>query len=295
MPVFYQWRTHYEITKKQIDRDLPVEEYLSTYSKLTNPIFMDNKRVESLILSTEVEWLLLNKPYYNIHSNIVNPAKRMKLDKIPCNFLDMPANLPAVVLNFEEGSLIRNIFVFKYGKELNEPGLFFLVKISDINALTCGLKLDATESIEDNLSDLFARSNQQLSAQNLDTCREAIRYFALAYFLSNCPNEELLSFDIANKYKSEWSKASSSRREEIIRMSKKKGKNGWNVGVNSLIIPDSPRLSTSTDPKHKYEQQYAHIRTGHIHCVRFGPGRKDVKIMWFRPTIVNKEKPFKVS
>lgn len=41
------------------------------------------------------------------------------------------------------------------------------------------------------------------------------------------------------------------------------------------------------------ELEYAHIRAGHPHLVRYGEAKKLVKMMWYTPTHVRPDRPFR--
>ena len=49
---------------------------------------------------------------------------------------------------------------------------------------------------------------------------------------------------------------------------------------------------TELRPGEGRERTHAHIRSGHFHAVRCGEGRKNVKVKWFRPTVVRPDLPF---
>jgi hypothetical protein len=116
-------------------------------------------------------------------------------------------------------------------------------------------------------------------------------------FLADCPNDELIEYDILSKHRQEWVNANPQRKREIIAEARKKGKIGWNIGVSSKIIQNAPRLTDQRAVSGEIDRRgplsNAHIRTGHLHCVRCGEGRKDVKVMWFRPTVVRSDLPFR--
>lgn len=115
-------------------------------------------------------------------------------------------------------------------------------------------------------------------------------------FMANAPEDNLIVPDIISRDKENYDNAVKKndveRIKTIIKRSQDRGHNGWNVGTNEIFVDEMPKgqYSGSGDGK---ELQYSHIRGGHPHTVRFGEGKKRVKIKWFRPTRVRSDLPFK--
>jgi hypothetical protein len=136
---------------------------------------------------------------------------------------------------------------------------------------------------------------QKCGTKQLEIIQKAVRYFAMAKFLSDVPNDELMAHDLPARYVGEWGTATPKRREQMLDWSKRHGHNGYNIGVMYKVIANAGRLSRErpqTDSERELE--YAHIRTGHLHAVRFGTGKKDVKLLWYRPQVIRADLPFKV-
>lgn len=109
---------------------------------------------------------------------------------------------------------------------------------------------------------------------------------------TNSPQDNLLQFDVLAKDRRTFEAADEEGQERLISRARRRGKHGWNVGTNEMFVPDVPQWSTSATGESGHSHSHAHIRTGHLHAVRCGPGRKDVKIKWFRPTVVRPDLPF---
>jgi hypothetical protein len=121
-------------------------------------------------------------------------------------------------------------------------------------------------------AETFIESVQSVNATDQELSKNALRYYVTVKFLADCPNEDLIEYDILSKFKNEWPGASPERKRETIEKSKREGKIGWNLGVSELICHNAPYLSEPKPAEEKRgELQYAHIRTGHLHAVRFGP------------------------
>lgn len=116
-------------------------------------------------------------------------------------------------------------------------------------------------------------------------------------FLANCPEDQLVVPDILSKDKQKYQEAlkysNQTAIDAIVDRAQRRGKKGWNVGTDELFVGTAnPRLQRGSNEEGK-ELQYSHIRSGHPHAVRFGKGKEQVKIKWFRPTRVREDLPFK--
>ncbi|NQU21806.1 MAG: hypothetical protein HQ567_11035 [Candidatus Nealsonbacteria bacterium] len=110
-------------------------------------------------------------------------------------------------------------------------------------------------------------------------------------FLTDCNDEKFFEYDVIAKHRTKFRKADDATKAKLIDKARRRGKVGWNFGTNEMFA-GSFSASTSPGPKGKYELQSAHIRAGHLHAVRYGPGKKYVKIQWFRPTVVRPDLGF---
>jgi hypothetical protein len=114
-------------------------------------------------------------------------------------------------------------------------------------------------------------------------------------FLANA-NDELLVPDVLSKdrqkYQEAIDKGLTEAAETILARSRRRGKNGWNVGTNEMFVGEDDYSHSSSEGGGK-ELKYSHFRTGHPHAVRYGKGKSQVKIKWFRTTRVRPDLPFK--
>ncbi|TWU49347.1 hypothetical protein Poly59_39610 [Rubripirellula reticaptiva] len=125
-----------------------------------------------------------------------------------------------------------------------------------------------------------------------EVIENCIRLVATVGLIANCPEDNLLEYDVLAKDKQRFKSASPKRKEELIAKARRRGKIGWNVGTNELFIGEQPLGESGSAAAPRGSHNHAHIRTGHLHAVRFGKGRKQVKIKWFRPTVVRPDLPF---
>jgi hypothetical protein len=72
----------------------------------------------------------------------------------------------------------------------------------------------------------------------------------------------------------------------------RRGQLGRNVGTNEMLVdwyPLNPNQEPDGSPR---SHKSAHIRTGHFYAVRCGKRKSQMKVEWFRPTVVRPDLPF---
>ncbi len=91
--------------EKQMVRNLTDEDIrvIEMNNILTSPFRDQSNRWRRMIrLMGEGAWVASGRPYYNIHPQMVKSLCNTNLDKIPAEFIEVPANLPAVVFRFAD-------------------------------------------------------------------------------------------------------------------------------------------------------------------------------------------------
>ena len=272
-------------------------------------------------LETEHLWIKSGRPYYNVHPKLVPNLCRTNLDIIPSHLLEVPGQFAAVNVRFaeEHGELggIRNVL---FARNQNKYTLFtespFREKVT-VDGRTAQVTKCITmewsaregetipESFYRMLNDLERRQasgDHEISLEFLevllanDRLLNCLRLLATIGFLANS-NDELLQREVLNHDRKAFEQAVASgnvrRQERIATRAQRRGKVGWNVGTNEMFVGEQPPNPSSRDGDGSRTHQWAHIRSGHPHAVRFGPGRTQVKIKWFRPTVVRPDLPFK--
>lgn len=298
---FHLWKTHFEKTNEILinggEAPILYEDYKKAMIHHGNeaPLIAFKKdQHRKNTISAELSWLQSGKPYYNILPNIMKSTLKMKLDKIPVSMLSTPLPYQTVSLRFsKESEHLENILVF-----IDRQAKIVCLNIlhNDIEGRFQGImyiNLTLSISIEEYINRSELNVYVDMASKIDEVFREAIRYYALISFLNNYPNEELIQFDVTEKLRNEFTTASKERKEKIIELTKRSGRIGWNIGVNEHVLGALPRLSGPTSDETGRELSNAHIRTGHLHCVRFGANKEFVKVMWFRPTVVRADLPFK--
>lgn len=125
-----------------------------------------------------------------------------------------------------------------------------------------------------------------------EVVKNCLRLIATVGFLANSPDETLIQHDVLGKDRAKFENADEAQKQKIIARARRRGKRGWNIGTNEFFVGQLPKLSSGKSSGEGTEHTHAHIRTGHLHAVRFGEAKKYVKIKWFRPTVVRPDLPF---
>lgn len=286
--MFVSWKTNFDGAASDGGKKISVEKF---YADRLHNLMQNDK--DSLVggwsASTEydllyAEMLYINKgrPYYNFHDSMLAPAQRIKLDKIPVSLVDVPRHFKSVNIRFK--TTVMEYTSVLASKVDNAVLLYARTQSNDV--LFCQIDTDSDQSIEAYIASL----PKTYCADML----YLMRYYVVTQFLADCPDENLIEYDILSKDRGEWINATPERKKQLIERARQKGKKGWNVGVSSRLLTNAPRLSKEREPGEQgRERTSAHIRTGHLHAVRCGKNKDNVKIMWFRPTVVRDDLPFK--
>jgi len=319
---FYHWHSLYDIARKhREERTLPKEFYKQNIATLLTGTQDPGRLVEGLLGVLEDEWYRCGQPYYNVHPAWVDQLSKGNLDKIPSECFALPHSNPTVNIRFSgpnagltlnnpitldaigadtnlttmsKGSFPRSILIKDLPMGEHRELIFFIDFGIDL-----GDDFHATQKFH-----IVLKPGVSLEQAFLDCCNAApeqvalwkvlhnlLRVVAMVGFLSE-GNPELIDFDVLSKYRDEYPRADQARREVMISKSKQRGKNGWNVGNDMMFLGEQPTHSQLQNATGR-ELNYAHIRNGHPHAFRYGPGRTQVKIKWVLPTVVRPDKPFK--
>jgi hypothetical protein len=287
---------------------------------------------EMLRLGEEYLWLVAGKPYYNVHPRLVGQLCNCRLDKLPASYLEVPGGFDTVLIRFadsspelqvEENEYVRSILMarsvvslpaesfvdlFDHGKapmgfdsiadkltlriDLGDRGE--CDRLSYIREWVIGVRLLPDRTLDQEFA-TFEDAAPELIApgtRRREVLVNCLRLIATVGLIANSPEENLLQYDVLSKDRAAFAAADAERRQQLIDKARRRGKHGWNVGTNELFIGDVPRWSASATGGSGREHSHAHIRSGHLHAVRCGTGRRDVKIKWFRPTVVRPDLPF---
>jgi hypothetical protein len=163
------------------------------------------------------------------------------------------------------------------------------------------IPLDPEKTLEEEFARLDDIAPERIApgTRRREVLKNCLRLIATVGFLANTPDDQLIQYDVLVRDRAKFAEASEERKKEFIEKARRRGKRGWNIGTNEMLVGPLPTFSESGSTGEGKELTHAHIRTGHLHAVRHGEGKRMVKIQWFRPTVVRpdlgfhqKDKPF---
>lgn len=108
---YYNWQTMFDEHRwiygsdKKHTRNLTDEDIFRVEigNILTTPFKDETNRIKRLTrLVLERVWIRHGRPYYNVHPQMVRSLCKTNLEKIPVEFIEVPANLEAVCFRFAE-------------------------------------------------------------------------------------------------------------------------------------------------------------------------------------------------
>ena len=329
---FNPWQTfldesgHLSPTERKLS--LPVRFEMEQERLMRYPFKHESSRYERMKrLIVEIEWMRVGCPYYNIHPNLVGKLSKCTLDKIPVEQIELPGSYPAINVRFAEkhpdlqmwGALVG---IHPPGSPLiydpSTPDAAFEISVfTDFgerqkiapDGFTANLSVSLTIGVKpgETVSELFGRLRKQEVPSDhplakIDVFQCVYNFFRLAVvmgFLVNADEERLCQHDVLSKdlraYEDALSHNDTDREKVIVERAIRRGKLGWNVGTNEMFMGEVPISSPSHSCTGERELKWSHLRTGHPHAVRFGEGKRMVKIKWFRPTRVRSDLPFKAE
>jgi len=305
------------------DRKLSLQERMAAVGdRIRNDRFADleTKRRDLTRLEAEGSWVKAGKPYYNVHPQLVPKICRTNLDAIPASFIEVPNLFPAVNLRFaDRHQEIGNAAGVLFSR--SDDGFALVADTGRCYSVDgCRLGVCVTFQLqfhdEETIPQAYARilkdveGKAQMGADEDGPLRHFLveglqgwylnifRLMATVGFLANC-EDDLLQCDVLSRDRRAYAEALANddvpQQDRIVQRAIRRGKHGWNIGTNEMFAGEYPPQPQQPGDKTKAEHKWAHIRSGHPHAVRYGPGRKYVKIKWFRPTVVRPDLKFKPS
>lgn len=275
--------------------------------------FESNRIKRLLRIDTEYEWEKTGRPFYHVHPDIVPAIAKTNLDSVPARLIEIPKNYPAVSICLAKGREPNGLFALLFARQPN--GFLFVLDCGNRQnfggvpltfCTTLRLMIAGDETIPEALKCHFDSLPEQLAAddaaieavvieQMKDQLLDAIRTAITIGFLAN-QNDELVIPDVLSNDRNAYQEAlrtkDATRRAAIEERAARRGKNGWNVGTNEFVIPWFAASDRKPAAYVRGPHTRAHIRTGHFRAVHFGEGRSQVKVKWFRPTVVRPDLPF---
>ena len=327
---FYRWETDYDAYKISRGK-APIDPYLE-FKEWRIPQ-LRKAHVWPVRLIAEELWEKDGRPYYNVHPELVSKLSKVNLEKIPSHLIELPRPFKAIHVRFSqqhpemsltdacrvgghpgveqipEGSFVHGILLSAIKYDESDALAIQASRRDFAIILEFGISTDFGNRqrlptygifplwVHENVSlaDAIAESASGLKALNSSYENLVKNCFSLAVtigFLCNS-NSELIEPDILAKFRNDYDRGDETKRQVIAEKSRRKGKIGWNIGNDLMFLGAvSPQGSNGSGTGDR-ELQWAHVRTGHPHAVRYGAGKGLVKIMWFSPTVVRPDRPFK--
>lgn len=307
---FFNWMTDYQLYCSQCPKHerLPYEEFLKRRNKqLSEKFVVGNRR-----LITEVNWVSIGSPYYKIHPKMVTKLCKSDLTKIPSLMLKMPHGLNVVNIRFCQqhpeftvdeqhnsnavlpaGSFLRSILMSKHDGLISfimDFGLFDKMGQSIYSLF--GIFPKESFSIQECIDQSVALFDQRIHPY-YRMIANIMRLAVTIGFLSDNPT--ICEADVLNADRAKYADADDERREVIAARARRKGKFGFNIGTDLMFLGERQSSKPKTHTATGRELEYAHIRAGHPHAVRYGENKKLVKIMWYVPVTVREDLPFKTK
>ena len=156
------------------------------------------------------------------------------------------------------------------------------------------IRLDWEKSLEQAFAEFEDVSPEGItkSTRHREVIKNCLRIIATIGFMANTPEDNFVEYDVLSKDRQKFADGDAETRSRIIDRAHRRGKHGWNVGTNEMFLGAVPRWSSDGFVGHRREHSHAHIRAGHFHAVRCGEGRRNVKVKWYRPTVVRPDLRF---
>jgi hypothetical protein len=313
---FTPWQTDYEMYCAEWKREGKTPD---TYETFFRNRLDELRRYGGLDfrLKGEHVWDVIGRPYYNIHPKMVSKLCKTKLVNIPSHLFMMPHNYQAVNFRFAE---VHPEFQFTEDEQLDLPGMpaiplkghhvvgILIVRGTDGSVLcladytykqATGQPTYSVMSFvpQPNLSMQEAIDSARSEHHRNDSYRRVtenvIRLVVTVGFLSNNPT--ICEADVLSKDRSSFLYANDEQRELIAARARRRGKVGYNIGTDLMFLGARPMGERHAYAPTGRELEYAHIRAGHPHAVRYGHEKQLVKIMWYVPTTVRADRPFKAE
>jgi len=274
--------------------------------------------------NSELDWYRGKQPYYKVYPDYVELFMKTKLH-VPTKFLRLPFS--SILIRFPKentypnasGHPVRTILASEYNSELligdpvpgekrrmqiwidigekeSDFGKFDLSKTLDGPVYSfCHLIMKDDEN--DTIEDAFYRlppgykfeSGILITEKFMEYCLRIVS--AVAFLATGA--DQLIQPDILTKDQSKYEEASPERKKQLVEKSLKRGKHGFTVGKESVIgkhwLSHSKNIGTGKALK------YSHLRSGHFHVVRYGPGKRLSRVDFFQQIRVKPELPLKFT
>jgi hypothetical protein len=274
---------------------------------------------------SEWDWYKAGKPYINIHPKLIPTFSRCPLT-VPAKLIKFPDAVNAFAMQFpspQDGNTlvidtdhwVRAILVHradpavydKLSKRLGmavnrgdeETRVVMWVDIGEKHpsGVVAGkfepiyfykvFVYSADESIDEALRKLPDDANINEGVRiPTDLIDRRVRLVASVCFLAADPDGGIVVPDVLNRDKDKLYNATPEVIQTLHQRAKRNGKYGWLMGTDELFA--APKSTGDGQ-----ELKWSHLRQGHFHTVRHGPGKSLQKVVWYSMTRVRPDLPMK--
>lgn len=316
---FFNWVTDYCLYKQQT----PKREQES-YSEFFPRRYQQqvDSGIPAFRLIAEKLWQNAGNPYYNVHPNLVPKLCNVSLNKIPSDLFKMPHGMDVVNIRFSQK---HNEFMVKEPQKSDFTalatmttgtapagsfvhGLLMVRSVRNDNSdasIMFVLDFNQYTSFRQPIYSLFSivPKNGMSMQDCINECTGKVRTPSYITMIENVlrlavtigflsDNPTICEPDVLKDDLSKFQQGTNEQRNSLVARAKRRGKFGFNIGTDLMFLGERP-MGTRKIHAEGRELEYAHIRAGHPHAVRYGENKKLVKIMWYVPTAVRPDLPFK--
>lgn len=243
----------------------------------------------------EQNWLCAGKPYYKLWPGYAAMLSKSTLGvpvdafRVPYEVfaVHIPASLGLFVYDFAGRRLeLRSMLVSHLVPDRGPyPCLSIIVDDGERDHSRTTLWLRPDWTIEDCLR--HTPSEGTTSDEMMATAlRLAVAVSLLAVSVHRC-----VEHDVIAALRERYDRATTTdERERLAEKSRRRGLNGWCIGRGRCLSLVTRCAGDDSTPTGR-ELTYQHIRDGHFHTIRHGPGKSKAKVMFYEPTVVRPDLP----
>jgi hypothetical protein len=326
---FHQHRTNYDHVKKAIGLKQTGHEYYQS-TVVAAVVGMLSKRTAHVTVMqgvSEWHWIDHGRPYFILEPSLIPTFSRCRMD-IPVDLIQFPyglhsfsVHLPSAQdgnpLVIDDRHYVKSFLVTRVtessmaylqnkllgplpldlgiGKYRNR--LFLWVDVGEVDAN--GLPVYTYRQLVWNESCTVDEAMNALPDDPTinegvivpaEISKQCMRLVLSVCFLAGS-NDPLVQPDVLAEHRPLLSTADPEQIKLLQEKAKKKGKYGWTIGTTA-----PPPASIGPRLYHEgRELEYAHIRQGHWHTTRYGPGKSLWRVQWYRLTTVRPDLPLRLS
>lgn len=276
-------------------------------------------------IDVEDAWIKDRNPYYNVHPKLVSKLCKVDLTKIPSHLFKLPHGLRSVNIRFAEqhpeftvneemrterlplmydiptdvapsGSFLTGFLIF----DSTENGNRYVTSIVEFNVKTAHdqpfyaifrIMPRPEVSMQECIDEAKGRKRGESYEEMI---RNYLRLAVTVGFLADNPT--ICEADVLADDRHKYQSGTDTEREVIAARARRRGKYGYNIGTDLMFVgPMAKGEPRSAEGMSGRELEWAHLRQGHPHCVRYGANKELVKIMWYVPLTVRPDLPFKAD